>query len=195
MNRAVSTQILQSTFRYCLIWMSLSLGVFLFFNWNLISDPTSLPSYYGSQSIFGHGRADMALYKFWMFFFPLAVIPYLIVVEVLLMGHLLIRKHLNIRVKTWLIVSIGFLLCGFSNDVIDLVYNWSVNNQMDKWLYIIRDISLALGFILTLILALGSGILMFTPQFKKYRTWFVINLLTVILFVSYCYGYVKLFFD
>lgn len=195
MNKTISLNVLQSTFRYCLIWIALSLGVFLFFNWSSISDPSVLPSYYGSQSIFGHGRSHLALYRFWTFYFPLAVIPYLIGVQVVLLIHLLFKKHLNLTKGFWYLVFIGFLLfCVFSDSTLHYIYQWLHIDGLSEWFYVLRDLMLALWFVLTLFLVLGSSLLMFIPQFKSYRKWLVLNISTVVLFLFYCYGYIRLFF-
>ena len=170
-------------------------SVFLIVNWNYISNPELVPGYVETQAIFSYGRDNLAKYRHWGFHYPMAVIPYLIYIESVLLVHLIFKKNLILSKVKWIITLTFLLIMIFSEFIFDNLYKlidrnefWNIEYQFDN--------IIGTGFyVAVLFLLIASSILMFITKFKKYRKFLILSLSTILLLVIFVFAYLEFFFD
>jgi hypothetical protein len=176
------SKIINNTILGIIILICAAFSVFLIVNWNYISNPELVPGYVETQATFSYGRDNLAKYRHWGFQYPMAVIPYLIYIESVLLVHLIFKKNLLLSKVQWIITLTFLLIMIFSEFIFANLYKLLDRNEFWKIEYQFDNI-------------IASFILMFIPKFKKYRKFLILSLSTILLLVIFVFAHFEFFFD
>ncbi|RFN59575.1 hypothetical protein [Marixanthomonas ophiurae] len=178
-----------------LILICTAFTIFLIVNWNFISNPALVPGYVESQATFAYGRDDLAKFRNWAFNYPMAILPYLIYIQSILLVHLIIKKNLLLNKLQWVALFVFLLFMIFSDYIFDNLSEIFNSNYYRQTGYDINDILGVLFNIAFLFVLISSLILIFIPRFKNYRKLFTLNIITIVVFVIFIFSFIEFFFD
>jgi hypothetical protein len=170
-------------------------SVFLIINWNYITNPELVPGYIETQATFSYGRDNLAKYRHWGFHYPMAIIPYLIYIESVLLLHLIFKKNLWLSKVQWIMTLTFLLIMIFSDYLFDNIYKVIDRNEFWKIQYYFDSVLGTASFVTILFLLIASIILIFIPKFKKNRKLLILCLSTILLFVIFIFAHFEFFFD
>jgi hypothetical protein len=189
------SKIINNTILGIIILICAAFSVFLIVNWNYISNPELVPGYVETQATFSYGRDNLAKYRHWGFQYPMAVIPYLIYIESVLLVHLIFKKNLLLSKVQWIITLTFLLIMIFSEFIFANLYKLLDRNEFWKIEYQFDNIIGTAFYVAFLFLLIASFILMFIPKFKKYRKFLILSLSTILLLVIFVFAHFEFFFD
>lgn len=169
--------------------------LFIILNWKYISNPGLHFRNVISEAIFTSGKGELAIIRDWGFYYPWAVVCFLIYLQSVLTIYLLTKKNLELSRKHWALL-IGILtVFMFLPILIKYFESLSNSKALGDLEYFIDDFVTAGSIIFTVLLFFTSLILFFVRRFKNYKKFFAISFFTVLLNLVFIYSFIELFFD
>ncbi|HBY68784.1 MAG TPA: hypothetical protein DEG69_14185, partial [Flavobacteriaceae bacterium] len=105
------------------------------------------------------------------------------------------KKNLLLSKVQWMITLTFLLIMIFSEFIFDNLYKLIDRNEFWKIEYQFDNIIGTAFYVAFLFLLIASSILMFIPQFKKYRKFLILSLSTILLLVIFIFAHFEFFFD
>lgn len=170
-------------------------GLFLILNWKYISDSDLHFRNVISEAIFANGRDDLAIMEEWGFYYPWAVVCFLVYLQSVMMTYLLVKKNLDLSRRQW-VVLVGLLIIFIFLPILLEYFETSFHSRILENLEDYVDDFVTVGILIfTFLLLFASSILFFVKRFRNYKKFFVISFFTVFLNLVFIYSFIELFFD
>ncbi len=169
--------------------------LFLILNWKYISDADLHFRNVISEAIFANGRDAEAIIQDWGFYYPWAVVCFLVYLQSVMITYLLVRKNLELSSWQWVFL-IGFLIVFMFLPTLVEYFETSISSRALGDIEYYVDDFVTMGIIIfTVLLFFTSLALFFAKRFKNYTRFFTISFFTALLNLVFIYSFIELFFD
>lgn len=178
-----------------LMFVCAAFGLFIILNWKYISNPDLQFRNVISEAIFTSGKGELAIIPDWGFYYPWAVVCFLIYLQSVSTIYLLTKKNLELSRKHWALfiaILIFFMFLPILIEYFESLFNSKALGDLE---YYVDDFVTVGLIIFTIFLFFTSLILFFVRRFKNYKTFFAISFFTVLLNLFFLYSFIELFFD
>lgn len=175
--------------------MCCAFGLFIILNWKHISNPELHFRNAISEAIFAYERDDLAIMRYWGFYYPWSVVGFLIYLQSVLITYLLIKKNLYLSsIKLMAIIS-SLIFLMFLPTLLEFLSDVFESRILKNLEIDISDFISTGIMICTILLFFCSIIMFFVKRCRKFRKLFALSIFTVIMNVIFIYSFFELFFD
>lgn len=161
-----------------LLLIGSAFAFFIYTNWAYITNPSLIPNYHEGNAFFAYGNDALATYRNWGFYYPMAVIPYILFVQTILLLRLIVKKHRNLSLNQWALVFLAITIA-------ILIPSSQTITRLFLWLILL----------LVLFAGIAPIVLLFISHYRKHWRFYGQTIFTSLLYIVFVNAYFVLFFD